>query len=90
MYRHMAVFVSAVLVLLTPAACVDSGLMGLLSSYDDPLMTYLDLAFLLVTHGYNATPVDGYVIVTSNATYTLVPNGDRPGLADISETPLMQ
>jgi hypothetical protein len=89
MYGHMAIFVSAVLVLLTPAACMDSGLMGLLISYDDPLMTYLDLAFLLVTHGYNATPVDGYVVVvTCNATYTIVPNGERPGLADISETPL--
>jgi len=82
------------LVLLTPAVCMDSGLMELLSSYDDPLMTSLDLAFLLVTHGFDATPADGYVVVvTGNATYTLMPNKERPGLADIltntSETTCM-
>ncbi|MGB9901510.1 hypothetical protein [Methanothrix sp.] len=64
---------------------MDYKLMGLLSSYDDPLMTSLDLAFLLVTHGFDATPVDGYVVVvTDNATYTLMPNGDKPGLAYVS------
>nr|WP_324303492.1 hypothetical protein [Methanothrix sp.] len=85
MYRFMSMFACVMLVLLVPASCVDAGLMELLSSYDDPLMTPLDLAFLLVTHGYNATPVDGYVIVvTGNSTYTLVPNGEQPGLADIS------
>ncbi|MCX8206525.1 MAG: hypothetical protein N3G75_01655 [Methanothrix sp.] len=64
---------------------MDSGLMGLLSSYDDPLMTSLDLAFLLVTHGFDATPADGcVVVVTGNATYTLIPNGNKPGLADVS------
>jgi hypothetical protein len=66
---------------------MDSVLMGLLSSYDDPLMTSQDLAFLLVTHGFDATPVDGYVVVvTENATYTLMPNGDKPGLADTYNT----
>lgn len=85
MYGHIGVSVCALLVLLTPAVCMDSGLMGLLSSYDDPLMTSLDLAFLLVTRGFDATPADGFVVVvTGNATYMLVPNGDRPGLADLS------
>lgn len=85
MYGHIGIFVCALLVLLTPAVCMDPGLMGLLSSYDDPLMTSLDLAFLLVTHGFDATPVGGSVVVVAgNATYMLVPNGDRPGLADVS------
>lgn len=85
MYKYICVSVCTVLILLTPAVCMDAGLMGLLSSYDDPLMTYLDLAFLLVTHGFDATPADGFVVVVAgNATYLLVPNGDRPGLADVS------
>ncbi|MDH7596377.1 MAG: hypothetical protein QHG98_01350 [Methanothrix sp.] len=85
MYRFMSMFACVMLVLLLPASCVDAGLMELISSYDDPLMTSLDLAFLLVTHGYNAIPEDGCVVVVAgNSTYTLVPNGDRPGLADIS------
>ncbi|MCX8206810.1 MAG: hypothetical protein N3G75_03145 [Methanothrix sp.] len=87
MYRCMNVFALTALVLLVPAGCVDSGLMNLLCSYDDPLMTSLDLAFLLVTHGYNATPADGYVVVVAgNSTYTLVPNGEQPGLADITDS----
>lgn len=87
MCRCMNAFVCAMLVLLIPAGCVDTGLVELLSSYDDPFMTSLDLAFLLVTHGYNATPGDGYVVVVAgNSTYTLVPNGDHPGLADISDS----
>lgn len=85
MYGYIGVSVCAMLVLLTPAICMDSELMGLLNSYEDPLMTSLDLAFLLVTHGYDATPVNGYVVVVAgNTTYTLIPNGDKPGLADIS------
>lgn len=84
MYGHIGISVCALLVLLTPAVCTDSGLMGLLSSYEDPLMTSLDLAFLLVTHGFDATPADGYVVVdVGNETYTLIPNGDKPGLAEI-------
>ncbi|MEM0498056.1 MAG: hypothetical protein QW781_00975 [Methanothrix sp.] len=87
MYRCMNVLSLAMLVLLIPASCVDTGLMELLSYYDDPLMTSLDLAFLLVTHGYNATPGNGCVVVVAgNSTYTLVPNGERPGLADISDS----
>lgn len=84
MYRCMNLFVCAMLVLLVPANCADTGLMDLLYSYDDPLMTTVDLAFLLVTHGYNATPGNGYVVVVAgNSTYTLVPNGVQPGLADL-------
>lgn len=87
MYRYVNVVALAMLVLLIPASCVDTGLMELLYSYDDPLMTSLDLAFLLVTHGYNATPGDGFVVVVAgNSTYTLVPNGGQPGLAEISDS----
>ncbi|MCQ8903709.1 MAG: hypothetical protein NQU42_06420 [Methanothrix sp.] len=87
MYRGMSVFACVMLMLLIPASCVDAGLIELLYSYDDPLMTSLDLAFLLVTHGYNATPADGCVVVVAgNSTYMLVPNGDKPGLADLSDS----
>ncbi len=85
-YRH-GIVVGVMLLLLVPASGgINSELAGLLYSYDDPLMTSVDLAFLLVTHGYNAIPKDGYVIVfTDNTTYMLIPNGDRAGLADVSE-----
>ncbi|MBC7080339.1 MAG: hypothetical protein H5T42_07730 [Methanothrix sp.] len=84
MHGHIGIFVFTLLVLLTPAVCMDSELMGLLNSYEDPLMTSLDLAFLLVTHGLDATPANGYVVVVAgNATYTLIPNGDKPGLAEV-------
>jgi len=42
------------------------------------------LPFLLVTHGFDATPKDSYVIVKlDKATYRITPNGVKPGLANI-------
>lgn len=61
-------------------------LQGLVTSFEDPKMSADDLAFYLITHNYNARPMDGYVQVQLNgAQYRLVPNGDGPGLCDISQ-----
>ncbi len=61
-----------------------SGLRTTISSFDDPRMTPSDLAFYLATHGYNAVPEEGCVmLVLKGSTYNLIPNGERPGLCDI-------
>jgi hypothetical protein len=61
-----------------------SGLKNLLTSFDDRGIDSQDLAFFLVTHNYDATPVGSQVVVKLNEkVYFLVPNGDRPGLCDI-------
>ena len=61
-----------------------SSLKNLLTSFDDRGIDSQDLAFFLVTHNYDATPVGSKVEVKLNEkVYFLVPNGDRPGLCDI-------
>jgi hypothetical protein len=57
----------------------------LLSSYEDMSITVDDLAFFLVTHGYNAEPAKIYVTVTfsSGKKVYLTPNGASPRLADL-------
>ena len=59
-------------------------LLNLTRANEDTRMDARDLAFLLVTHDFDATPKDGYVIVELNRTaYIMTPNGDKPGLAEI-------
>ena len=54
-------------------------------SSEDPKITVQDLAFCLVTHDYDAPPRDGYVeLQLARESYKLVPNGNAPGLCDIS------
>lgn len=67
-----------------------SDLRELISSFDDPRMTSFDLAYYLATHGYDAMPEEGYVVIVLNgSTYNLIPNADRPGLCDIElKTPI--
>jgi len=61
-----------------------SCLRNLLSSFDDQGIDSQDLAFFLVTHNYDATPMGSHVEVKLNGkVYLLTPNGDRPGLCDI-------
>jgi hypothetical protein len=57
----------------------------LLSSYEDVGIPVSDLAFFLVTHGYNAEPSGTYVTVTfsSGKNVYLTPNGAAPRLADL-------
>lgn len=56
-----------------------------ISAFDDPKMTVQDLAFYLLTHNFDATPVGDYVELRLGGTiYKLIPNGNKPGLCDIS------
>ena len=62
-----------------------SSLMELISNNEDVHMTVDDLAFFLVTHNFDATPKGSYVLVKLDGTaYKLVPNGDKPGLAEMT------
>ncbi|OPY53108.1 MAG: hypothetical protein A4E49_01544 [Methanosaeta sp. PtaU1.Bin112] len=56
-----------------------------LSSFDDPKITVQDLAFFLMTHNFDAKPTGNGVELDLDGTiYKLVPNGNKPGLCDIS------
>ncbi|HPS92647.1 MAG TPA: hypothetical protein PKV33_10850 [Methanothrix sp.] len=62
-----------------------SNLKSLLISFDDRNIDSQDLAFFLVTHNFDATPVGSKVEVKlDKKVYVLVPNGDNPGLCDIA------
>jgi hypothetical protein len=62
-----------------------SELMKLIFGDEDPLINVNDLAFLLVTHDFDAMPKGDYVEVRLNNTiYKLVPNGRYPGLANVT------
>jgi hypothetical protein len=62
-----------------------SALMKLIGDNEDSHMNAMDLAFLLVTHNFDATPEDGHVIVKLEGTiYSLTPNGEKPGLAEVT------
>jgi hypothetical protein len=62
-----------------------SELMKLILGDEDPLINVNDLAFLLVTHDFDAIPKGDYVEVRLNNTvYKLVPNGRYSGLANMT------
>ncbi len=68
-----------------PASTTYQDLVNLTMNTEDPKITAEDLAFLLATHNFDAVPKDGYVVVKINGTaYEMVPNGKKPGLADIT------
>jgi len=76
-----------VLALPTASASSDnlSDLMSSISAFDDPRVDAGDLAFYLVTHGFNATPMGSYIEVDIDGKiYRLTPNGSDPGLCDIT------
>ena len=59
-------------------------LLKLTSANEDTRMNAQDLAFLLVTHNYDAIPKGDHVEVKINdLVYRLTPNGGKAGLADI-------
>jgi hypothetical protein len=59
--------------------------MKLISENEDPLINVNDLAFLLVTHNFDAIPKKDFVEVHLDKTvYKLVPNGAYPGLANLT------
>ena len=62
-----------------------SELMKLILGDEDPLINVNDLAFLLVTHDFDAMPKGDYVEVRLNNTFLkLVPNGRYQGLANVT------
>lgn len=62
-----------------------TNLVKLITDSEDIRIDTQDLAFLLVTHGFDATPEDRYAIVKlDKKIYEVTPNGVNPGLADIS------
>ena len=71
-----------------------AALMKLITDSEDVRINAQDLAFLLATHGFDAEPKEGYVIVKlDDVVYEMTPNGVEPGLADIlieELMPLMQ
>lgn len=63
----------------------NASLTELITSIEDPLINVYDLAFLLVTHDFDATPKKDFVeVVINGTTYILVPNGQYRGVANVS------
>jgi hypothetical protein len=72
---------------LSSSAADNSTLIKLISQNEDPRMNVRDLAFLLVTHDFDAIPKKDYVEVhIDGSIYKLVPNGQYPGLANETVT----
>jgi len=79
--------IAIMLALPTVSASSDSlsDLKSSISGFEDPRMNPQDLAFFLVSHGFDATPKDGFVEVDLGGhVYKLTPNGSAPGLACIT------
>jgi hypothetical protein len=79
--------IAIMLALPTVSASSDSlsDLKSSISGFDDPRMSAQDLAFFLVSHGFDATPKGGFVEVDLGGhTCKLTPNGSAPGLANVA------
>ena len=88
---HLGLVVIFVLLAFLSIAPISTGLADkseltkLILGDEDPLINVNDLAFLLVTHDFDAVPKGDYVEVRLNNTlYKLVPNGRYPGLANVT------
>ena len=88
---HLGLVVTFVLLAFLSIAPISNGLADkseltkLILGSEDPLINVNDLAFLLVTHDFDAMPKGDYVEVRLNNTiYKLVPNGRYPGLANVT------
>ncbi|RQW80880.1 MAG: hypothetical protein EHM14_03060 [Methanothrix sp.] len=77
----------AILLVLPTASASSTSLSDLkstVSSFDDPRMDSVDLAFYLASHDIDATPKGSYVEVDLDGyIYKLTPNGSAPGLCSI-------
>jgi hypothetical protein len=81
-------FASQSLIAFSFAAADYSALMKLIAQNEDPRMGVKDLAFFLVTHDFDAVPKKDYVEVQIDDTlYMLMPNGQYPGLANVTVAP---
>jgi len=87
-YLMAAIICAAIIASMScPSAATDdyTNLVKLITDSEDVRIDTQDLAFLLVTHGFDATPEDSYTIVKlDKKIYEVRPNGVKPGLADIS------
>ena len=88
---HLYLVVIFVLLAFLSIAPISTGLADkseltkLILGSEDPLINVNDLAFLLVTHDFDAVPKGDYVEARLNNTiYKLVPNGPYPGLANMT------
>jgi hypothetical protein len=77
-------FCFAVMSMSYPSAADDyTDLMKLIADNEDVRIDAQDLAFLLVTHGFNAEPKgDSVIVKLDDVVYEMTPNGVKPGLAD--------
>ena len=83
-YLIAAMILTAFVIVSPVCGSEKSDLQKLVSSYNDPRMNNEDLAFLLATHGYDATPMGDHVEVALEGTVcNLVPNHDESGFAEI-------
>ncbi len=84
----MAALIGVALAFAIPASGASddySALMKLIADNEDSHMNAMDLAFLLATHNFDATPEAGYVIVKLDGIiYSLTPNGEKPGLSEVT------
>lgn len=81
----MIIFIAVTSIFIAEASDSYQDLLNLTQTNEDTRMDARDLAFFLVTHDFDATPKDEYVMVELNGTrYILTPNKDKPGLADIA------
>jgi hypothetical protein len=70
---------------LSSAVADKSGLIELITNNEDSSINVNDMAFLLVTHDFDAVPKKDFVEVRLDKTvYKLVPNGPYPGLANMT------
>jgi len=79
------IFCFAVMSMSSPTAADDyTDLMKLIADSEDVRIDAQDLAFLLVTHGFNAEAKgDSVIVKLDDVVYEMTPNGVEPGLADI-------
>ena len=93
LHYHLYLYPVIFLVLLTflyisplSSAVTDkSELMKLITENEDPHINIKDLAFLLVTHNFDAIPKKDFVEVRLDKTvYKLVPNEPYPGLVNVT------
>ncbi len=87
-YLNLALIVSLMMLSLSTATVASddiSNLKKLISASNDPKMSTQDLAFFLATHNYDVTPKEGYVeLRLDGQVYRLTPNGDKPGICEMS------
>jgi hypothetical protein len=59
-------------------------LVNLIENNEDTRMSAQDLAYFLVTHGFDAAPEGDHIILRLDGTvYRMTPNEGEPGLADM-------